>query len=190
MSTVVVPLGFESGVIWLDGEAQHQVTLPDASATLPKDTWLVWWSAFADSESAAAHTLTRQRLAEVTAKLGVASSEGHIKALYADGLLVDFDVSGPEEFFRHHKLYPLADGLGEVEKESGTFQIAREGNALLEVNLHVYAIWCMSMYDSSLWATITRYASDINAPVEEVVESVAHALPAIVANRCGFLQSS
>ena len=190
MSTAVVPIGFESGVVWLDDQEQHEVTLPNASASLPKDVWLVWWSAFADIESAAAHNLSRDRLAEVSAKLGVDSPQEHITTLYENGLLADLDMGKPEAFFRSHKLYPLADGFGEVAKNSGKFQIAREGKALLEVNLDVYAVWCMSVYDSSLWGTVTKYAEGVNAAPEDVAEAIAQALPAIVANRCGFLQSA
>lgn len=188
MPTVVVPIGFESGPRWLAGELHYEVLLPREFAKLPPDIWKVWWSAFADVEGAANLSLTRARLVEIGTKLEISSTEQHVDALFADQLLVELDTDSPAEFFRRHKLHPLADGFGAIENEPGVFQIAREGKVLIEVNIDVYAVWCLSAYYSSIWETIETYAAEVQTGADEVAVSVARALPLIVANRCGFLQ--
>lgn len=190
MPSVVVPVGFESGTRWYDGKVHHEVILPAGSGVLPPELWQVWWSAYADLEGAQALTLTRQRLSEIAAKLGVADAPTHVSTLFENGLLATLDTDKPADFLRAHRLLPLADGFGATEQEPNTYRIGREDKVLLNANIDVYGIWCISAYHASIWDAIAFYSNGVNASPDEVAESVAQALPLIIANRCGFLQPS
>ncbi len=143
MPTVLIPIGFESGPRYQGGGQHHEVILPGGYAPLPPDVWKVWTVAFADLESAASLTLSRDRLIQASTKLGIASAAEHTKALVDDRLLAELDTDKPAEFLQSHRLFPLADGFGAIENEPGVYQIAREGRIMIRANQPVYAIWCM-----------------------------------------------
>jgi hypothetical protein len=185
---VIVPVGFENGSRWSGKQVAHEVMFPNAAATLPTDAHAVWLAAFTDVDAQASLRFTRDQLLEFSERLGIVGANEIIGHLHAAGLLVEFDPTVPGELFERYRLYPLAEGLGNTEENPTVFQIAREGRVLLQVNVHVFGVWSTSVYFSSLAEGIAKYAAAVDVPAVEIGRRFALALPAIVANRCGFLQ--
>ncbi len=188
MPKLVVPVGFENGARWRDGDLTHEVMLPNAAAQLPPDTHAVWLAAFTDVDAVSELRFTLAELVGFCKRLGVAGVDEIVGNLLESGLVAEFDPDAPEDFFARHRFYPSADALGNSEDRPTVFRIAREGRVLFEVNVHVFGVWSTSVYFPSLAEGIAKYAAGVDIPAAEIGRRFALSLPALVANRCGFLQ--
>jgi hypothetical protein len=188
VSKLIVPVGFENGSRWRGHQVTHEVMLPNTAATLPPDAHAVWLAAFTDIEAHAALRFTRDELLRVSTLLGIARAPEIIENLQEAGLLVEFDLDAPADLFERTRLFPLAEGLGNSEDQPTAFRLGREGRVLLQLNVHVFGVWSTSVYFPSLAEGIAKYAAGVDIPAAEIGGRFAYALPAIVANRCGFLQ--
>lgn len=188
MPKLIVPVGFENGARWRDGHVTHEVMFPNAAAQLPPDAHAVWLAAFSDFDAIAELRFTLTDLVGFCERLGIAGVDEIVGNLFESGLLVEFDPAAPDDLFARYRLYPSADALGNTEDQPTAFRIAREGRILFEVNVHVFGVWSTSVYFPSLAEGIAKYAAAVDIPAAEIARRFALSLPALVANRCGFLQ--
>ncbi|GAA1708573.1 hypothetical protein [Fodinicola feengrottensis] len=210
MPKVIVPIGFDGGT-WYDTApdadseiAEYEVVTATDTVTLSKDEYTIWQLTYADPEASSRCEFGRSTLEELATLETVATQAPDkppvdvpavVDNLSKWGTLAEFDPETESglEFLRSHRLFPTGDALGNSLDDRLYFRIGREGRVLLKVYSDIYTIWSRSVYDSSIWDGVSQFHAGLDDPqmtAEQIGVLVARSLPAIVANRCAYLQQS
>jgi hypothetical protein len=207
---VIVPIGFDGGA-WYDTTpdsvsdiAEYEVVLAADTIMLNRDDYKVWQLSYADPEASSRCEFGRTNLEDLATMHMVADQPVDeplvdVSAVLADlikaGVLGEFDPEGESglEFLRTHRLFPTGDAVGNSVADRLYFQVGREGRVLLRMFSDVYTIWSRAVYYPSIWDAVHAFHAGLAEPMmsaEQIGVQVLRSLPAIVTNRCGFLQPS
>lgn len=210
---IVLPTGHFAGPMHTSAKNEipesFEVRFREGVYSLSAEEYAVWAVSHGDPYRVGMLPQTRE-VVEYSARLaGVEEPSSIFDSLVADGLLVEIPPVGESAvargFASHHRVIPLALGLGNSSHAPAEFQIGLPNAPRVSVGYDVYHMWLFSHRSASLWESvdqIAQEAADSNKNIRDpdasgsvhlvadpdvLLTALLRALPVLVSTSCVFL---
>jgi tetratricopeptide (TPR) repeat protein len=204
---LVVPIGHFAGPMYTSVDAEipesFEVRFRDGVYSLSPEEYAVWAVSHGDPSLVTDQAPTTREVAEWSARAAGVPEPGPIlDSLIEDGLLVETCTLGDQaqEFARHHRVIPLALGLGNSPQNPAEFHIGLPNAARVSVGYDVYHTWLFSHRAPNLWDALLTIAEEARESNKEVpggdllvddpdvlLSALLQALQVLISTSCVFI---